>query len=146
MLGYSPIYLAAGLNPNPDIFRALLALWPEGMTAYIHRPLHGAAAWCNIPLLRIVFDADPEAFDVENNDGRTPYDISGVGLPGPDPTCVARREATDQFLETIHQKIARERWTVIRSCMKLLSLHKRGVIRANHPEAKRLRGEFEIDD
>lgn len=38
---------------------------------------------------------------------------------------------------------ARQRWGLLKASTKLLSLHKRGVIRANHPEAKFLRGEFE---
>lgn len=38
----------------------------------------------------------------------------------------------------------RKRWTIIRSVMKLLSLHQRAVVSANHPNAKMLRGEFEL--
>ena len=38
---------------------------------------------------------------------------------------------------------ARQRWGLLKASTKLLALHKRGVIRANHPEAKFLRGEFE---
>ncbi len=37
-------------------------------------------------------------------------------------------------------------WSVIRSCVKLLSLHHRAVILANHPTRKWARGEFECEE
>jgi hypothetical protein len=43
------------------------------------------------------------------------------------------------------QGIARQRWSVIRSSVKLLSLHSRAVITANHPLRKLERGEFDTN-
>ncbi len=43
-----------------------------------------------------------------------------------------------------YHKWVRGRWILIRCCVKLLSLHKRAVITANHPLRKLARSEFEV--
>ena len=43
------------------------------------------------------------------------------------------------------ESLARARWSLIKCAVKLLSLHKRAVITANHPIRKQLRGEFDVE-
>ena len=46
-------------------------------------------------------------------------------------------------IQHIRRAMARQRWTFVRAVTKMLSVHKRAVISANHPTRKRSRGEFE---
>ena len=41
---------------------------------------------------------------------------------------------------------ARRRWVALRAAVRLLAVHKRAAVSANHPSRKRDRGEFEVGD
>lgn len=60
-----------------------------------------------------------------------------------DPVCEVHFSCTRTLYNVKKQ---RRRWTIIRSVMKLLSLHQRAVVTANHPLRKMARGEFDCDD
>jgi len=45
-------------------------------------------------------------------------------------------------MDSMIKEYVRTKWAVIRSCVKLLSLHHRAVVTANHPLRKLERGEF----
>ncbi len=56
------------------------------------------------------------------------------------------QDETRGYMEYVVGEFVTVRWGVIRACVKLLCIHQRAVIRANHPARKRARGEFECDD
>ena len=142
MFGNCPIHEAAGRNPSVDVFQTLLALYPEGMQPSPvtgRRPLHETSVRRNVPLLRAVYQADITALDEEDDEGHAPYELVSW-LPTGTAAAAVREEESHRFFDSL---FARRRWGLLKASTKLLALHKRGVIRANHPEAKFLRGEFD---
>ncbi len=55
-----------------------------------------------------------------------------------------KRNLGESVLRTWEKARARGRWSIIKSCVKLLSLHMRAVITANHPMRLLERGVFQL--
>ncbi len=54
-----------------------------------------------------------------------------------------RRKLKEKYPD-LHSRWIRGKWSILKPCVKLLALHKRAVITANHPLRKLARSEFEV--